>query len=46
MRKPCETCTKVSNPKECERKSCETWRQWFIANWEEMRSRFGFRKEK
>ena len=34
---PCLTCTRVANPTECENKSCNVWRQWFVSNWNEMR---------
>lgn len=34
---PCETCTKVDNPKNCESKQCKEWRQWWIKRWELIR---------
>ena len=34
---PCSTCTRVEDPKDCENKRCQTWRDWFIQRWEQMR---------
>ena len=30
---PCMTCLRVSNPQECENKSCKLWQDWFVARW-------------
>ena len=35
---PCVTCTRVKDPENCENKSCQVWREWFIRRWEEIRS--------
>lgn len=37
---PCLTCTMVEEPKECERKGCGAWKKWWLARWENMRSRY------
>ena len=37
---PCLTCTMVENPKNCERKGCAAWQKWWLARWENMRSRY------
>ena len=34
---PCETCTRVKDPANCENKHCSTWRAWFSARWELIR---------
>lgn len=34
--KPCLTCTKVRDPKNCENKSCQVWREWFLKKWSEL----------
>ena len=34
--KPCLTCTRVKNPKNCENKNCQEWREWFIKKWSEL----------
>lgn len=36
--KPCDTCTRVENPEQCENKKCAAWRKWFIERWEAMRN--------
>ena len=36
--KPCETCQRVRDPKDCENKLCREWRAWFIDRWETMRT--------
>lgn len=45
MKKPCLTCTRVKDPVNCENKKCQAWYNWFITSWEEIRSKFGYRKE-
>ena len=30
---PCETCTRVQDPKGCENKNCGDWRMWFLRRW-------------
>lgn len=35
---PCLTCTRVSAPDDCESKSCQMWREWFIQRWNELRN--------
>lgn len=35
--KPCLTCTRVRDPKNCEAKTCRDWQAWFIDRWESMR---------
>lgn len=39
MQSPCLTCTRVKDPKNCEKKTCHEWSTWFIRKWEEVRSR-------
>ena len=34
---PCLTCTIVKDPANCENKSCQVWRKWFIRRWEVLR---------
>ena len=41
MQKPCDTCTRVKCPADCENKNCEVWRQWWIKRWEKIRKLFG-----
>lgn len=36
--KPCEVCTRVRRPEDCENKTCKEWQQWFIERWDAMRS--------
>ena len=36
--KPCLTCTRVKDPANCENKSCQTWREWFLKKWGELRN--------
>ena len=36
--KPCDTCTKVDSPDDCERKSCGKWRKWWLKRWEALRN--------
>ena len=45
MKKPCLTCTRVKDPSKCQNKYCQDWRDWFTESWNEIRSRFGYRKE-
>ena len=35
---PCDTCTRVKDPKNCENKQCQVWRNWFLRKWEELRN--------
>lgn len=35
---PCLTCTIVKDPVNCENKSCQMWREWFIQRWNELRN--------
>ena len=37
MTNPCNRCTKVKDPCQCENKHCGPWQQWFIASWNTMR---------
>lgn len=39
MKNPCETCTRVKDPGNCENKNCRTWREWFVQKWNEMQGR-------
>lgn len=34
---PCLVCKRVRNPKACNNKNCEEWRQWFTGRWEQTR---------
>lgn len=34
--KPCLTCTRVKDPKNCENKQCWVWQQWWIKRWKEI----------
>lgn len=34
---PCLTCRRVANPRACENKNCNPWRQWFIERWDRIR---------
>lgn len=40
-RKPCDRCTRVGNPENCENKNCVPWRQWFSYRWEQLRQQYG-----
>lgn len=45
---PCETCTRVKDPGNCENKRCKDWEVWFLKRWAEIHgyySRYGSRKE-
>lgn len=35
---PCLTCTRVEDPRNCENKKCQPWRNWFVARWDAIRS--------
>ena len=37
---PCLTCTLVERPKDCDRKGCVAWQNWWLERWENMRSRY------
>lgn len=40
--KPCDTCTRVKDPRNCENKECKeckVWRMWFLKAWEGSASR-------
>ena len=30
---PCVGCTRVADPENCENKSCNLWRSWFLTRW-------------
>ena len=34
--KPCLTCKMVKDPDNCENKSCQAWREWFMEKWREL----------
>lgn len=34
---PCQHCTRVRDPQNCENKNCKPWREWFFAQWEQTR---------
>lgn len=34
--KPCDTCKRVRDPKDCENKQCKVWQQWFLDRWKEV----------
>ena len=36
---PCLNCT-VKKARDCERKGCVAWKKWWLARWENMRSRY------
>ena len=36
-KKPCDTCTRVFDPRNCENKTCRVWQKWFLQSWEDMR---------
>ena len=35
---PCLTCTRVKDQENCENKSCQAWREWFLRRLEELRN--------
>ena len=35
--KPCDSCTKVRDPLDCEYKKCKEWETWFLDRWERLR---------
>lgn len=35
MRSPCETCTRVADPTQCENKKCGPWIRWFTGTWDD-----------
>jgi len=38
---PCMACSRVLDPDACENKNCKAWRCWFIARWDQLRTRLG-----
>jgi len=34
---PCEGCTRVKDPANCENKHCGQWRNWFLKQWSHLR---------
>ena len=34
---PCQYCTRVRDPQNCENKNCKPWREWFFLQWEQTR---------
>ena len=30
---PCEKCTRVECPRECNLKKCRAWQEWFLYRW-------------
>lgn len=34
IQSPCQTCTRVKNPHNCENKNCREWSDWFLKKWE------------
>ena len=36
--KPCDTCKKVDDPEDCERKQCGKWKHWWLRRWEALRN--------
>lgn len=39
--KPCDRCTRVRDPENCENKNCVPWRQWYAYRWELLRKQYG-----
>ena len=37
MTSPCNRCTAVADPKQCDNKNCQKWRQWFVEKWDRLR---------
>ena len=37
---PCQYCTRVKDPQNCENKNCKPWREWFFTQWEQTRKRY------
>ncbi len=33
MESPCLKCNRVKDPKNCENKNCNPWRNWFLKSW-------------
>lgn len=31
---PCLSCTRVKDPRNCDNKLCQPWRQWFLRRWD------------
>ena len=38
MNKPCITCTRVTDPANCENKDCRLWQRWYVETWNQMRA--------
>ena len=34
---PCENCTRVPDPKSCDKKRCLVWQEWWFPKWERTR---------
>ncbi len=45
MLSPCQYCTRVANPKNCENKKCVPWQKWFLNKWEQTRQLYGASSE-
>ncbi len=43
---PCLRCTRVKNPRGCENKECQVWRNWFVSRWDRMRLQTRLQREK
>jgi hypothetical protein len=37
MKKPCISCTRVTDPENCEDKRCQAWQRWFTDAWDQLR---------
>ena len=46
MNSPCLKCTRVDDPRSCENKNCQVWRNWFVSRWDHLRLQTRLVREK
>ena len=46
MNKPCISCTRVTDPENCENKNCRVWQRWYIETWDQLRREPRLQKER
>lgn len=46
---PCERCTRIADPENCENKNCKDWKAWFLRRWRAIHAfgqRYGAEKKR
>ena len=46
MNSPCLRCNRVQDPRNCENKNCQVWRNWFVSRWDNLRLQTRLQREK